>query len=55
MGVFILTMAIIAGAHDSCTTIVAEYQTYKTCKAALDTNRLALSSGTVILATCTPK
>lgn len=53
MGPFILAMAILSGNHGSITSFTAVYGNKAACEAAAKANRERISSGTVILATCT--
>ena len=54
---FILTMIIMinSGTTTEMTTIVQEYATKQKCETAKELNRTGLSTGKVILATCTER
>jgi hypothetical protein len=52
---FILTMVLLLGSGTGATSITVEYSSQAKCMAAKDLNRENLSSGKVVLATCTPK
>lgn len=57
---YILTMVLMVSSPGisqtpALTTITAEYRNQELCQKALQTNRIALSGGKVILATCTQK
>lgn len=55
MSAVILTMIIYFGGYSGAVTIVAEYSNLQNCQLAAEANREKLTSGKVILATCTRK